>query len=165
MKRIQSLIAAAVFVVGILAQADLAQAWSECHYEDPNDYDVHYVGTAGDDAFTCPSNQRCLIEGGDGNDTLEGGGGDDFICGGPGHDVLRGHSGNDVIHGDDGNDTLNGGRGDDYLDGWAGNDTVYGGAGNDWLHGDAGTDHVDGASGHDECYDFGQLEGVLHCEY
>ncbi|ETX08866.1 calcium-binding protein [Candidatus Entotheonella palauensis] len=164
MKHVKSLIAVALFVVGILAQAGLAQAQSECYGFDPEDFDVYWVGTAGNDTYDCPSNQGCLIYGGAGNDTLEGGTGDDVICGGPGHDVLRGHSGNDEIHGDDGNDTINGGSGDDHLDGWAGNDTVYGGAGDDWLHGDDGTDHVDGASGYDECYDFGNWGRILNCE-
>jgi Ca2+-binding RTX toxin-like protein len=85
---------------------------------------------------------RCMVLGGEGNDTInlgamddtcQGGAGNDTISGGSGFDLLQGLSGNDLLRGDGqsdtliggaGDDTLNGGRGADVLDGRTGRDTA-----------------------------------------
>ena len=59
------------------------------------------------------TNDRNILSGGGGHDTVEGRGGNDHIYGGWGHDVLDGGNGNDFLNGGHYNDTYTGGAGAD----------------------------------------------------
>ncbi len=92
-------------------------------------------------------NDKFLVLGEDGNDTLHGGANDDTIRGGWGNDVLYGDAGNDWLggvevtifkgsatkdaiyeeYGEDGDDTLSGGSGYDVVCGGKGKDIMDGG--------------------------------------
>ncbi|MFC3124297.1 calcium-binding protein [Pseudoroseomonas globiformis] len=67
--------------------------------------------------------ERDILHGGSGDDTISGGGGKDWLFGGTGHDELRGGAGDDRIFGGTGNDEIWGGGGKDTLWGGAGADT------------------------------------------
>ena len=71
-----------------------------------------------------PCDDRGVILGTAGSDTLTGTNGADVICGLGGNDTIKGLDGGDTIIGGDGNDTLDGGLGPDKLRGNAGADTV-----------------------------------------
>jgi len=128
----------------------------------------------GDDRFLSLSqNDRDIILGGGGNDTVflnydqHTGGAGSTIDGGAGDDSLRvaitasqtgrnsadfslsGGAGNDTLIGFRGRDSLLGGDGDDWVDGGAGNDRILTSAGQDSLAGGAGNDTItwSGAAG------------------
>ena len=121
---------------------------------------------SGDDTLL-GTNDRNVMQGGngddrisgrDGNDSLYGQNGDDYLGGGSGNDYMRGgndndrmsgHGGNDRMYGDAGNDWMAGQDGDDLLNGGLGDDTLSGGAGDDVLIGSTGRDVMTGGSGED----------------
>ncbi|WP_230409287.1 calcium-binding protein [Zooshikella harenae] len=113
---------------------------------DPSRYDTEVVGTAQGEQLV-GRNNRNLIRGLAGDDTLFGMGGDDILLGGDGDDFIQG--GNGRMNGDDGNDTLIGGAGNDVLAGFAGNDTLQGGVGDDhyYYHAQGGQDIIDNTGG------------------
>ncbi|MDE3081765.1 MAG: hypothetical protein KGI94_17230, partial [Paracoccaceae bacterium] len=84
--------------------------------------------------------QRDVIFGGAGNDTLNGGHGNDSIVGGTGADIVIGGFGGDRLIGNDGNDTLTGGPQSDVIFGGPGDDFLNGGFANDKLIGGPGAD-------------------------
>ncbi len=105
-----------------------------------------------------PENDRDLVEGGSGDDTilggddadtLLGGAGDDVIDGGIDDDVIDGGAGDDSLLGGDGRDTILGGLGDDTIDGGDGADVLEGGEGDDLINGGNGEDTLLGGSGDD----------------
>ncbi|SIS78631.1 Ca2+-binding protein, RTX toxin-related [Roseivivax lentus] len=86
-----------------------------------------------DDLDPQTENDRDLLQGflgndtligGDDDDTLEGGSGEDQLDGGIDDDLLSGGDDNDTLIGGDGNDTLNGDGGLDFIDGGADRDTI-----------------------------------------
>jgi Ca2+-binding RTX toxin-like protein len=89
------------------------------------------------------------INGVDDKDILTGTIGFDTIHAGVGNDVVSGLDGIDMLYGEDGNDTLNGGDGDDSLYGGAGADKLWGGDGIDALFSDAGPGYLYGEAGVD----------------
>ena len=111
-------------------------------------------GTEGPDEITPTSSptptteDRDVVDAGDGDDYVEGAGGNDDLYGGSdaseggdedvdgGDDRLNGGAGNDDVYGGDGNDTINGDAGDDELFGGPGADTISGGPDNDTIYGD-----------------------------
>ncbi|MGO4126824.1 hypothetical protein AB4Z01_20650 [Inquilinus sp. YAF38] len=97
---------------------------------------------AGDD-------DRNIIGGELGSDTLVGNGGGDVLSGEGGDDNLDGGDGNDRLVGGDGIDTIHGSTGADSVDAGADNDQVFGEAGDDNLYGGAGADTLDGGDGND----------------
>jgi Ca2+-binding RTX toxin-like protein len=74
-----------------------------------------------------PENDRDLVFGGDGNDTILTGDDADTIEGGAGNDSIDAGIDADLISGGDGNDTIIGGEGSDTIDGGAGDDLIFGG--------------------------------------
>ncbi len=78
---------------------------------------------------TNSENDRDLVYGGAGNDTIRTGDDRDTIFGGTGDDVINAGIDDDYVEGNDGNDRIVGGEGNDMLLGGNGNDTIY--AGND----------------------------------
>ncbi len=92
-------------------------------------------GLSGDDSISGLGKADILI-GNEGNDTLDGGAGADFLDGGIGADVLIGGAGRD---------TLVGGAGSDVLTGGAGADTFVfaSGSGSDRITDLAGADRID----------------------
>ena len=125
-----------------------------------------------------PDDDRDLVFGGDGNDTIftgddadtiYGGAGDDYIDGGIDADLIYGGPGNDTIIGGEGADTIYGGDGDDLIFGGLGPDApdfinlpneidpvpdnnpdiIYGGAGNDTIFGADDDDILYGGEGDD----------------
>jgi Ca2+-binding RTX toxin-like protein len=135
-------------------------------------------------------NQKDLVNGGDGNDTVSfadtrpdsyGGriGGVSVnlttgeaieIYGGPNGSWMSatlisienatGTSGNDQLSGDTGANVLSGGDGSDGLYGGAGADTLNGDAGNDFLNAGAGADFIYGGAGTDRAEYAGASAGV-----
>lgn len=87
-----------------------------------------------------PNNNRDLIEGGMGNDTIFGMDDDDTLLGGVGNDVLDGGVDDDSVRGGMGNDEVRGGQGNDELHGDRGNDSLIGGSGTDTMSGEADRD-------------------------
>uniref|UniRef100_UPI000AFA4AC1 calcium-binding protein n=1 Tax=Azotobacter vinelandii TaxID=354 RepID=UPI000AFA4AC1 len=59
--------------------------------------------------------ERVVLAGGDGNDTLSGGSAAEELLGGAGNDSLSGGAGNDILDGGAGRDTLSGGSGSDIF--------------------------------------------------
>jgi len=104
-----------------------------------------------DDIDVNTENDRDLLQGFLGNDTIFGGDDDDTLQGGSGDDYLDGGIDDDEISGGDDNDTLIGGQGNDTLNGGAGIDDIQGGSDRDVIFVDSaahGTgDVVDGGSG------------------
>jgi Ca2+-binding RTX toxin-like protein len=84
-----------------------------------------------------PLNNRDLLDGGAGNDTIYGRDDNDTLIGGTGNDLLYGGVDNDFLTGDSGDDTLHGDQGDDVLVGGDDNDVLYGGSGADTMFGGA----------------------------
>ena len=80
--------------------------------------------------------------GGDDDDTLQGGSGNDTLDGGIDDDLLTGGGDDDTLIGGQGNDTLNGGSGDDDIDGGADRDVIVVDSAADGIG-----DTVDGGSG------------------
>ncbi len=93
--------------------------------EEATQPDIDYPGLypADDD----PENDRDLVSGGAGNDTISTGDDADTISGGTGNDVIDGGIDADEIDGGDGDDRIVGGEGSDTIDGGDGNDTIYAG--------------------------------------
>ena len=92
------------------------------------------------------ANDRVVVNGLGGNDTLSGGALAALM-----QLTLDGGIGNDTLNGGNGADTLLGGDGNDTVDGNQGNDTAFLGSGNDtfvWDPGD-GSDIVEGQDGTD----------------
>jgi Ca2+-binding RTX toxin-like protein len=102
-----------------------------------------------DDLDPDPDNNRDLIYGGAGNDTMFGQDDADMLHGGEGEDLLYGGIDNDSLYGGADNDTLLGEHGDDALFGGTGNDSLDGGIGNDTLDGGTGTNTLTGGNGND----------------
>ncbi|MFO1039751.1 MAG: calcium-binding protein [Geminicoccaceae bacterium] len=98
-----------------------ASAWIEASGAAHGDRSLASVLAIGDiDEIT--GEDRDVLDGGDGKDTLFGGGSDDRLIGG---------RGNDSLNGEDGRDRLIGGPGDDVLDGGLDADRLVGGDGDD----------------------------------
>ncbi|WP_457649605.1 Hint domain-containing protein [Profundibacter sp.] len=74
-----------------------------------------------------PDNDKDVVYGGAGNDTITTGDDADVIFGGTGDDTIDGGIDADTIDGGDGDDVIVGGEGSDIIDGGAGDDTIYGG--------------------------------------
>lgn len=74
-----------------------------------------------------PENDRDLVFGGAGNDTIFTGDDRDTISGGAGNDSIVAGDDADSINGNDGDDTLIGGEGSDTISGDLGNDLIHGG--------------------------------------
>ncbi|MEQ6247885.1 cadherin-like domain-containing protein [Sulfitobacter sp. HNIBRBA3233] len=91
-----------------------------------------------------PENDRDLVDGGAGNDTIRTGDDRDTITGGDGDDVINAGIDDDIVEGNDGDDRIVGGEGNDDILGGAGNDTIY--AGNDPDEIPDGTDIEDDGS-------------------
>jgi len=72
-------------------------------------------------------NDRDVVYGGAGNDTIRTGDDRDTIYGGTGNDYIDAGIDNDYVEGGDGNDTIIGGEGSDVIKGGAGDDVIYGG--------------------------------------
>lgn len=92
-----------------------------------------------DDGFNDPfdvprdtdtEDDRDLVAGGAGNDTITTGDDRDTITGGAGDDVIDGGLDDDEIDGGEGDDEIIGGEGSDTILGRGGNDTIYGGINN-----------------------------------
>jgi Ca2+-binding RTX toxin-like protein len=103
-------------------------------------------------------NDRDVVTGGAGNDTIFGGDDDDILSGGNGNDsidggidedTIDGQNGNDVLIGGDGDDSVLGGAGTDSITGDDGSDTIDGGSGNDTITGGADADDIFGGAGED----------------
>ena len=71
-----------------------------------------------------PEDDRDLVAGGDGNDTITTGDDRDTIDGGAGDDVINAGIDDDIVYGGDGNDLISDPQGSDYVDGGAGDDTI-----------------------------------------
>jgi Ca2+-binding RTX toxin-like protein len=123
-----------------------------------NDRDVVFGG-AGDDTIRT-GDDRDTIDGGTGNDTIDAGIDDDSVSGGDGNDVIVGGEGNDVIDGGTGNDTIYGGLSPVFPDSLNipddtdlvpdnGLDTISGGAGDDTIYGLDDNDRILGGMGDD----------------
>jgi Ca2+-binding RTX toxin-like protein len=87
--------------------------------------DIDYPGVYGADSD--PANDRDLVTGGVGNDTILTGDDADTIVGGAGNDVIDSGIDADLVEGGIGNDTIVGSEGADTIDGGDGNDLIYGG--------------------------------------
>ncbi|MGL5080989.1 MAG: calcium-binding protein [Microcoleaceae cyanobacterium] len=113
----------------------------------------------GDDVLQSPNiNDRLVVNGNAGSDTVTGGFNTDTLFGGTGPDRLFANSGadqlfgnidRDTVEGGFNGDTLYGGRDDDDLFGDEGNDLMFGDLGNDLLDGDADRDDLFGGLGND----------------
>ncbi len=86
-----------------------------------------------DDIDAVPENDRDLITGALGDDTLIGGDDDDTLIGGSGSDLLDGGIDEDELLGGNDDDTLLGGAGGDTLNGGDGRDDIQGGADRDVI--------------------------------
>lgn len=104
-----------------------------------------------------PDNDRDLVAGGAGNDTITTGDDADTITGGAGDDVIDGGLDDDDIAAGDGDDEVTAGEGSDTVLGGDGDDTIYGGV-NDPAANipdaidpelDNGDDSIDGGAGDD----------------
>ena len=105
-----------------------------------------------------PGNDRDLIEGGDGNDTLLSGDDDDTLDGGAGNDSINAGIDDDVVRGGAGDDTLIGGQGADTIDGGDGRDVIIGADGGDVVDGGDGP-AGNGADGNPLDFDTLDLRG------
>ena len=79
------------------------------------DKPIELTGSSVDDSFEIDADQKYIIFGNAGNDS---------IIGARYNDTLYGGLGNDTIYGGEGGDYLNGGTGNDYISGGEGNDTI-----------------------------------------
>ena len=117
-------------------------------------------------ADTIPDDDRDLVAGGAGNDTIFTGDDADTITGGAGNDFIDGGLDDDDISGGDGNDEIVSGEGSDTVFGGDGADTIFGGInapgvnipdatdpeldnGDDSLDGGAGADVIFGEDDND----------------
>jgi ankyrin repeat protein len=98
------------------------------------------TGSAGADTII-GSDAAEELSGGMGRDRVLGKGGDDFVIGGGDNDYVNGEDGNDLVLGAGGNDRLYGGTGSNWLIGGNGNDVLFGNPGAaDSMSGNAGSD-------------------------
>ncbi|MCZ4351519.1 Hint domain-containing protein [Roseovarius aestuarii] len=67
-------------------------------------------------------------------------------------DLVAGGAGNDTIFTGDDADTITGGNGDDYIDAGLDDDEISGGAGDDYIIGGEGSDTILGGDGNDTIY-------------
>ncbi len=128
--------------------------------------DDGFDGTPFVPADTDPDNDRDLVAGGAGNDTIFTGDDADTITGGAGDDVIDGGLDDDDIAGGAGNDEIIAGEGSDTVFGGDGDDTIFGGIngpgvnipdaidpeldnGDDFLDGGAGDDLIFGEDDND----------------
>jgi Ca2+-binding RTX toxin-like protein len=81
----------------------------------------------GYDADTDPDDDKDVVYGGAGNDSITTGDDDDIIFGGTGNDTISAGFDDDTVDGGTGDDFIEGGEGNDVIDGGAGDDTIYGG--------------------------------------
>lgn len=102
------------------------------------------------------SDAASVISGTENRDVLRGTPGDDSLFGKGGPDVLFGGAGEDYVDGEYGPDELHGGPGNDTMAGRSNDDRIYGDAGDDRITGDRGNDRIAGGSGNDEI--FGNLD-------
>ncbi|MDJ0822060.1 MAG: Hint domain-containing protein [Paracoccaceae bacterium] len=104
-----------------------------------------------DDIDVNTENDRDLLQGFLGDDSLIGGDDDDTLMGGSGNDFLDGGIDEDSLMGGDDDDTLIGGQGEDTLNGGSGVDSLDAGDGRDRIIVDSASDGtgdvVDGGSG------------------
>jgi Ca2+-binding RTX toxin-like protein len=123
-----------------------------------NDRDV-VDGGAGDDTIRT-GDDRDTITGGTGNDTIDAGIDDDSVDGGAGRDTIVGGEGNDSITGGTGDDLIYGGLSPAFPDSLNipddtdlvpdnGLDVINAGAGNDTVYGMDDDDTIQGGSGDD----------------
>ncbi|MGB4828854.1 MAG: Hint domain-containing protein [Paracoccaceae bacterium] len=124
-----------------------------------NDRDLVFGGVGNDTILT--GDDADTIYGDDGNDLIDAGFDDDSIFGGLGNDTIVGNEGDDTIEGGDGDDLIFGGLNDvigDALDipDDAGDlrpdnnrDLIYGGDGNDTIFGRDDDDTLYGGTGND----------------
>jgi len=79
-----------------------------------------------DESFGAFTDEKILIDGGAGNDTITGGSGDDTIIGGAGNDTIDPRRGADVVQAGAGDDTViwNPGDGSDLIEGEDGDDRL-----------------------------------------
>ncbi|MGO4909319.1 Hint domain-containing protein [Pseudorhodobacter sp. W20_MBD10_FR17] len=123
--------------------------------------DIDYPGVY--PADTDPNNDRDLVFGGLGNDTIITGDDADTIFGDGGNDSINAGIDADLVYGGSGDDTIVGSEGADTIFGDSGNDLIYGGL--DSVIGDAldlpdaidlrplnNRDLLDGGSGNDTIY-------------
>ena len=87
--------------------------------------DIDYPGVY--PADTDPENDRDLVFGGAGDDTIRTGDDADTIHAGDGNDLVDAGIDADLVFGGDGNDTLVGNEGSDTIHGGTGDDLIYGG--------------------------------------
>jgi Tol biopolymer transport system component len=107
---------------------------------------------------------RCMFDGGDGDDLLTGTPFKDFLNGSDGNDRLYGLGGRDIMRGDTGADRLYGGPGADVLLGGQGSNTVFGGDGNDRIQSDPrGQDTIFGGRGNDVIEGASGSRDVVSC--
>lgn len=111
-----------------------------------------------------PFNDRDVVYGGAGADTILTGDDNDLIYGGTGNDYIDGGFDDDEIHGDEGDDFIIGGEGSDTIFGGEGDDEIWGGGGpllpdalnirDDMgdLRPDNGRDVIFGGAGDDRIY-------------
>jgi Ca2+-binding RTX toxin-like protein len=90
-------------------------------------------GTDGDDVIVVTYDQRVVVDGGAGDDTICGSDVGDLLYGGDGNDTIVGGAGPDWVSGGEGDNILEAGGGNDYVADDAGNDSIDGGPGNDTL--------------------------------
>ncbi|ASP22263.1 bifunctional hemolysin/adenylate cyclase [Antarctobacter heliothermus] len=104
-----------------------------------------------DDIDPNTENDRDLLQGFLGDDSLIGGDDDDTLQGGSGNDTLDGGIDDDILMGGNDNDVLIGGQGNDTLNGGSGVDSISGGSDRDVIIVDSAADGigdtVDGGSG------------------
>ena len=123
-----------------------------------NDRDV-VDGGAGNDTIST-GDDRDTITGGSGNDTIDAGFDDDSVDGGTGNDTVQGSEGRDLIYGGAGNDVISGGFLPGPLDvlnlpdaidlvDFNNTDTLFGGAGDDTVYGMDDADTLFGGTGND----------------
>lgn len=92
--------------------------------ENGKDNTIPFPGYAADtDRF----DNRDVVSGGEGNDTIRTGDDNDSVYGDAGDDRISAGFDDDVVFGGAGNDVLEGSEGNDLIAGEAGNDTIYGG--------------------------------------
>ncbi|NJK37522.1 MAG: calcium-binding protein [Oscillatoriales cyanobacterium RM1_1_9] len=107
----------------------------------------------GNDSLQSPNiNDRLLVNGNAGSDTITGGFNTDTLFGGTDDDRIFANSGSDQVFGNVGNDVIEGGFNGDTLYGGRDNDNLFGDEGNDALFGDLGNDLLDGDGDRDDLF-------------
>ena len=120
-----------------------------------DDRDIVFGGAGNDTIIT--GDDRDTIDGGIGNDVIDGGLDDDTITGGDGDDEITAGEGSDTVRGGEGDDTIYGGINFpaanivDAIDPELhnGDDLLDGGAGNDLIFGEDDNDTILGGAGDD----------------